>query len=185
MSGVTRLNGLALRSVILVALAIAFAAGYKLSAYFQLRTRASAAVGVPPTDFAIPLPEGETRITITDPQLDNAQLISFVVERTGNSVKGIPEQERMIEPRARLSLDDLSFFRRELAGLSLSNESAWQRATRIRNWLSTGQHRMAMPGLATRVPREAYLEMRQGKPVLCGNLAEIYVALCESAGLVA
>ena len=27
--------------------------------------------------------------------------------------------------------------------------------------------------------------MRQGKPVLCGNLAEIYVALCESAGLVA
>jgi hypothetical protein len=27
--------------------------------------------------------------------------------------------------------------------------------------------------------------MRQGKPVLCGNLAEIYVALCESAGLIA
>jgi len=27
--------------------------------------------------------------------------------------------------------------------------------------------------------------MRQGKPVLCGNLAEIYVALCESMGLVA
>ena len=42
-----------------------------------------------------------------------------------------------------------------------------------------------MLGLATRVPREAYLQMRQGKPVLCGNLAEIYVALCEAAGLTA
>jgi hypothetical protein len=65
------------------------------------------------------------------------------------------------------------------------SDSAWQRANRIRNWLVTGQHLMALPGLATRVPREAYLEMRQGKPVLCGNLAEIYVALCESMGLVA
>jgi hypothetical protein len=42
-----------------------------------------------------------------------------------------------------------------------------------------------MPGLATRVPREAYEQMRRGNPVLCGNLAEIYVALCEAAGLTA
>jgi hypothetical protein len=42
-----------------------------------------------------------------------------------------------------------------------------------------------MPGLATRIPREAYLRMKLGQPVLCGNLAEIYVALCEAAGLTA
>ena len=44
---------------------------------------------------------------------------------------------------------------------------------------------MALPGLATRVPREAYEQMRRGQPVLCGNLAEIYAALCEAAGLTA
>jgi len=42
---------------------------------------------------------------------------------------------------------------------------------------------MAMPGLATRVPREAYVQMRNGHAVLCGNLAEIYAALGEAAGL--
>ncbi|HYW73450.1 MAG TPA: hypothetical protein VE961_20680, partial [Pyrinomonadaceae bacterium] len=57
------------RGLVLFVVLLAFAAGYKLSAYLQLRTKVSAA-GVPPTDFAIPLPEGETRITITDPQLD-------------------------------------------------------------------------------------------------------------------
>ena len=180
-----RFNGLVFRVVLLFALAFTFAAGYKLSAYFQAKSRVSAAAGVPPTDFAIPLPEGETRITISDPQFDNAQVAAFVVEREGNSFKGIPEQQIKIEPRTRLSADDLSFFRHELAELSLNNQSPWQQAIRIRDWLSRGQHRTALPGLVTRVPREAYLQMRQGKPVLCGNLAEIYVALCESVGLVA
>src|SRR6476619_1679984 len=40
-----------------------------------------------------------------------------------------------------------------------------------------------MPGLSTRKPREAYEQMKTGQPVLCGNLAEIYVALCEAFGL--
>ncbi|MEO6393953.1 MAG: transglutaminase-like domain-containing protein, partial [Pyrinomonadaceae bacterium] len=34
-------------------------------------------------------------------------------------------------------------------------------------------------------PREAYLQMRAGAPVLCGNLADIYVGLAQAAGLTA
>ena len=141
--------------------------------------------GVPPTDFVVALPEGSTTITITDPQLDNSLLMQFVVERHGDSIKGLPESHIDIAPRKGLSDDDVMFFRRELAGVVSPRDPVWQRANQIRNWLATRQYRGALPGLATRVPREAYVQMRQGKPVLCGNLAEIYVALCESAGLVA
>jgi hypothetical protein len=164
---------------------LAFAAGYRLSAYWQSKNRVQASSGVPPTDFAVPIPEGATRITITDPQLENPQLATFVVDRHANSYTGIPERERTIEPRIRLSGDDLAFFHHELAGLLVPSDSNWQRANRLRNWLATSQYKVAMPGLATRVPREAYVQMRRGQPVLCGNLAEIYVALCESAGLIA
>jgi len=183
---VHRLNArLALKSFALVAIALAFAAGYELSAYRLRKLKISGVTGVPPTDFAIPLPEGATHITITDPQQDNAELASFVVERNANSVNGIPAFPRNIAPRLPLSVEDTSFFRRELSGQILTSDSQWQRSTRLRNWLASGRFKMALPGLATRAPREAYVEMRQGKPVLCGNLAEIYVALCESAGLVA
>ena len=172
------------RGVIVFALVLAFVAGYKLSTYYQSKAIVSAA-GMPPTDFAVPLPEGETRITITDPQQNNAQLASFVVNREGNSFKGVPERERVIQPRSPLSFEDVAFFKHELAGINQATESPWERAVRIRNWLATGRYKVAMPGLQTRTPREAYAQMRQGKPVLCGNLADIYVALCESAGLIA
>ena len=177
-------QGLIWRAAIAFALVVAFGAGYKLSTYFQSKAIVSAA-GVPPTDFAIPLPEGETRITITDPQQNNAQIASFVVKREGNSFAGVPERERVIQPRSVLSFDDIAYFRHELAGINQSTESDWQRAVRIRNWLTSGRYNVAMPGLSTRTPREAYAQMRQGKPVLCGNLADIYVALCESVGLTA
>ncbi|HSQ24950.1 MAG TPA: transglutaminase-like domain-containing protein [Pyrinomonadaceae bacterium] len=169
----------------LLAVTMAFGAGYRLASRMRLRPAVVLASGVPPTDFAIPLPEGSTRITITDPQIDNAELVTFTVQREGNSFKGVPELERTIEPRTHLSLEDISFFRRELSSITQISEGPWQRANRIRNWLFSSRYKISMPGLATRVPREAYLEMRQGKPVLCGNLAEIYVAFCESAGLIA
>jgi len=175
----------AFRLALLLALVLAFAAGYKLSAYWQSKNRVLASSGVPPTDFAIPLPEGQTRITITDPQLENLELASFVVERHADLFSGIPGKELMIAPRVHLSGDDIAFFRHELAGLLVASDSNWQRANRLRNWLSSSQYKVAMPGLATRVPREAYVQMRRGQPVLCGNLAEIYAALCESAGLIA
>jgi hypothetical protein len=137
------------------------------------------------TDFYVALPEGSTTITISDPRLENEQLARFAVERQGNSITGLPETRKQIAPRADLSLEDAEFFRHELSSVTSPSDSVWMRANRIRNWLAASQHRMSLPGLATRVPREAYLQMRQGKPVLCGNLAEIYVALCESMGLAA
>src|SRR5690349_8726244 len=171
----------------LFALILTFAAGYKVSEYRNGKNRVvvTAASGVPPTDFAIPLPEGPTKITITDPQQGNVELASFTVRRDANSIMGLPHEERFIAPRLPLSYDDAVFFRHELTGLIVNSDSRWQRAIRLRNWLATGRYSVALPGLGTRVPREAYLEMREGRPILCGNLADIYVALCESEGLIA
>lgn len=172
------------RVAVVLLVVTSFAAGFKLSALFQARGKTSIAAGVPPTDFAIPLPEGLTRIVITDPQLDNVQVANLVIERRADSFRGLPAQEVRITPRSPLSAEDQTFFRHELDAAAIS-ESPWQRANQIRDWLSTGNHKIALPGLATRTPRDEYVQMRQGQPVLCGNLAEIYVALCESAGLIA
>lgn len=165
--------------------ALAFVAGYRSAFFFRPKTQVAAAILVPPTDFAVPLPEGSTEITITDPRTENPELARFVVQRQVDSIRGLPEIQRTIRARSPLSFEDAAFFRHELSGAVSASDSTWDRAVRLRNWLATSRYKMAMPGLATRVPREAYIQMRHGKPVLCGNLAEIYVALCESAGLIA
>lgn len=163
---------------------VAFIAGFAVALIVRPKSQTQA-VTVPPTDFDIALPEGSTTITITDPRLEPSELARFVVERHVNTVTGLPESRKHVVARPSLSPEDLKFFRHELAGVFSPSDSTWQRAIRIRNWLATTRYQTAMPGLATRVPREAYLQMRQGRPVLCGNLAEIYVALCEAAGVVA
>jgi hypothetical protein len=164
-----------------VAVAAAFACGFVAAV---LISKAPAQqTSVPSTDYYLTLPEGETTVTVTDPFAEPSQLARFVVERRGDEVKGVPFVERRVAPRAPLSADDAAFFRRELRGVISSSDSAWQRANKIREWLASLTKRVDMPGLATRVPREAYEEMRRGEPVLCGNLAEIYAALCEAAGL--
>jgi hypothetical protein len=168
----------------LIAIIGTFMSGFGVALLVRPKSSLQSTV-VPPTDFHVALPEGPTTITISDPRLENDQLARFVVERRGNSITGLPEIRKEISPRANLSLEDAEFFRHELAAVTSPSDSVWQRANLIRNWLASTQHRMSLPGLATRVPRQAYLQMRQGKPVLCGNLAEIYVALCESMGLVA
>jgi hypothetical protein len=170
--------------IFVVIFLVAFIAGFGVAVIIRNKPLPQA-VTVPPTDFGIALPEGSTTITITDPRLEPNELARFVVERHGNTITGLPESRKQIAARSRLSPEDLNFFRHELAGVFSASETAWQRAIRIRNWLVTSHHQIAMPGLATRIPREAYLQMRQGRPVLCGNLAEIYVALCEAAGVVA
>lgn len=131
------------------------------------------------------LPEGQSVITILDTRLDPELLARLVVERKGSTISGVPQRVRNIAPRALLSPEDLAFFRRELKGIIVPSQSEWQRANLIRKWLTSISRRRGMPGLATRDPRQAYEQMRQGLPVLCGNLAEIYVALCEAAGLTA
>jgi hypothetical protein len=170
--------------LILIGVIVTFMSGFGVAMLVRPKSQPQSTV-VPPTDFHVALPEGSTTITITDPRLENDQLARFVIERRGNSITGLPETQKTIAPRTNLSLEDVAFFRQELATVTSPADSAWQRANQIRIWLTSSQHHTSLPGLATRVPREAYLQMRQGKPVLCGNLAEIYVALCESVGLVA
>jgi len=137
-------------------------------------------------DFRVAIPEGETVVTISsrDPEGDE-KLGQLTIQRRGNTILGMPEIQRRIEPRARLTPEDAAYLRRELSNEISLSDSPWQRANKIREWLAQRCYRVGMPGLETREPRKAYDEMKGGKPVLCGNLAEIYVALCEAMGLTA
>jgi hypothetical protein len=177
-------GGMSVFITVIVALTATFMAGFGVAMFVRPKTQ-SQTTNVPPTDFDVPLPEGPTIIIITDPRMGNAQLARLVVERHGNAITGLPESQKRIAPRPSLSLEDAAFFRHELAGVVYPSDSLWQRANRIRNWLATRGYRTAMPGLSTRTPREAYQQMLRGRPVLCGNLADIYVALCEASGIVA
>jgi hypothetical protein len=165
-----------------VAVTAAFACGFGAAFAIFSKSRALP-VTVPSTDYFVILPEGETVITVTDPLAEPEQIARFVVERRGDEVKGVATVERRIAPRAGLSLADAAFFRHELRGVFSPSDTGWRRANKIREWLASLGKRLDMPGLATRAPREAYELMRRGEPVLCGNLAEIYAALCEAAGV--
>lgn len=173
------------RALLVCFLAIAFVFGVWISPYLKKYERIHAASPPTATDYSVTLPEGQTVITILDTRLEPELLARLVVERHGNSINGIPERTRQFAPRPRLSAEDLAFFRRELARAIAPGLSDWQRANRIRNWLTRLSPHRGTPGLATRDPRQAYAQMRHGLPVLCGNLAQIYVALCEAAGLTA
>src|SRR3984893_9540 len=134
---------------VIVTLPATFMAGFGVAIFFSPKAQPQTTT-VPPTDFDVPLPEGPTIITVTDPGLANAQLARFVVERRGNTITGLPASKKQIAPRSALSLEDLTFFRRELSGVVFPSDSLWQRANRIRNWLASRGYRTAMPGLPTR-----------------------------------
>ena len=172
------------RLVVIILLSLAFGGGYGVSMLRQTRIQLEP-VQTSVTDFEVVIPEGQTVVTVTELRPDNEEIGKLVVQRDGSKIQGISERKRIIPPRAELSIEDAVFFRRELGDVIVESDSPWEKANKIRSWLSNSAVRIAMPGLETRVPREAYEQMREGKPVLCGNLAEIYVALCESAGLTA
>ncbi len=125
------------------------------------------------TDFCVPLPDGQTVVTVYDSQTNYSELSRMVVERQGDTIKGVPSSEKYISPRPRLSKEDTAFFRQELAGILLKTDTVWDRANRIREWLAVVPYKPGLPGLATRRPREAYDQMRRGQRLLCGNLAAI------------
>jgi len=136
-------------------------------------------------DFRVALPEGETVITVASREPEGESLAQLTIQRQGNRIVGIPAIEKRIEPRMRLTPEDAAYLRREIGNEISLSEPPWPRANKIRVWLAQHCLRVGMPGLETREPRKAYDEMKHGKPVLCGNLAEIYVALCEVMGLTA
>ena len=136
-------------------------------------------------DFRVEVPEGETTVVITSRDGSPGELGRLQLKRQGDEIVGIPQEIRRIAARGNLGAEDVAFFRRELNGVVTESDSGWEKANKIRIWLTHQSHRLAMPGLATRMPREAYERMKQGEPVLCGNLADIYVALCDAVGITA
>ena len=167
-----------------VCVLVSFVVGYGVS--FVSRTESlPAEPRIQVADFRVAIPEGETTITITSRDPTAQQLGQLKLERRGELIAGVPVVERRIAPRERLTLDDAAFLRKEIGAAISSSDSPWQKVNKIRAWLAQVHHRLGMPGLSTRKPREAYEQMKTGQPVLCGNLAEIYVALCEALGLTA
>jgi hypothetical protein len=163
---------------------LAFAAGFSLS-FVSRKVTPLSENRIQVADFRIEIPEGETIVTITDRGPEAEELGRMAIARHGDTITGVPEIKKQIAPREPLSAEDVAFFRREIRDEVSLSGSPWDRANRIRGWLAQRCYRISMPGLETRVPREAYQEMKDGKPVLCGNLAQIYVAFCEAMGLTA
>jgi len=161
----------------------AFGAGFGVS-FFSRSPTPPAEPKISVADFRVELPEGETVVTITSRDGDDSELGRLFITRRGDAIVGVPIVEKQITPRDRLSADDVAFLRSEIGAEISDSDSPWERANKIRRWLD-GRHTIGFPGLSTRKPREAYERMKAGEPVLCANLAEIYVALCQAAGLTA
>ena len=169
---------------IILCVLVSFTIGFGVS--FIARTEIPAAEAkIQIADFRIAIPEGETIVTITNRDAESQELGRLMIQRHGETITGVPEIEKRIAPRALLSSEDAAFLRQRMGSHISASDSPWQRANKIRSWLANRSYRVGMPGLSTRKPREAYEEMERGQPVLCGNLAEIYVALCEASGLTA
>jgi Transglutaminase-like superfamily len=162
---------------------VAFIAGFGVS-LLSRQTIPSAEARIAVADFRIELPEGETVVTITDRGSRAEELGRLKIQRRGDTISGLPVVEKRIAPREPLSTDDVAFLRHEIGNEISTSDSPWRRANKLRAWLAN-RSRIGMPGLSTRNPREAYEQMKHGQPVLCGNLAQIYVALAESLGLTA
>lgn len=167
-----------------IGILLSFVVGFSVS-FVARRVTPPSEARIQVADFRIDIPEGETIVTITDRGPDAEELGRLTIERRGNTITGVPEIKRQIAPREPLSADDVAFFRREIRDEVSLSASPWERANKIRAWLAQRCYRISMPGLETRVPREAYEEMKAGKPVLCGNLAQMYVAFAEAMGLTA
>lgn len=164
---------------------VSFVVGYGVSLVSRTATIPPAEARIQVADFRVAIPEGETTVTIMSRDPEAEQLGQLKLERRGNTIAGIPAIETRIAPRDRLTVDDAAFLRHEMGAAVSPSDSTWQKANKIRAWLGRLRYQVGMPGLSTRKPREAYEQMKTGKPVLCGNLAEIYVALCEAMGLTA
>ncbi len=168
------------RGFVLLCVICAFVGGFAVSSYWR-PPNLSAEPKIQIADFRVEVPEGDTTVVISSRETNGQELGRLQIKREGNVITGVPQSEKRIAARQTLSVDDVAFFRGELTGVFRVTDSPWDKANKIRVWLTHQPHRMAMPGQATRVPREAYEQMKRGQPVLCGNLAEIYAALCEAS----
>ena len=74
---------------------VAFLMGCGLSFLFLFKTNArqfmnpAVAVNTAVTDFSVPLPDGETVVTVYDSQTNYGELIRMAVNRQGDTIKGV------------------------------------------------------------------------------------------------
>jgi len=169
---------------LVVCVLISFIVGFGVS-FVSRRPAPPGEAKIQIADFRVAIPEGQTVVTITSRDREGEPLGRLTIERRGSTIVGVPELEKRIEPRERLTVEDAAFLRKELSAAVSTSDAPWQRANKIRAWLAQRANKLGMPGLSTRNPREAYEQMKRGEPVLCGNLAQIYAALCEAMGLIA
>jgi hypothetical protein len=103
-----------------VCLIASFVGGIGASWLFRPRTQPQE-IKTQVTDFQVVVPDGQTIVTIFSPQTNQEEIGRLIIQREGDTIQGIPRTERRIAPRARLSSDDATFFRRELAGVVLAD----------------------------------------------------------------
>jgi hypothetical protein len=172
------------RTIAVFLVGLAFVGGFGAALVIRPGVVPAVEAKIQVTDFRVVIPEGETVVTIASRDNGN-ELGQLTINRTGRSITGVPVIDRRIPARTALTDEDLAYFRAELAQVYSKTDGPWERANKIRRWLVNQPHKIALPGQASRNPREAYEQMKLGKPVLCGNLADIYAALCTAAGLIA
>src|SRR5215813_5187930 len=124
------------KSMVAICLCVlaSFAGGFAAS-HFLRRSPAVEEVKAQIADFHIVLPEGPTVVTITN-LAQNEQYARLTVDRSGDFISGLPQTERRIAARPRLSQDDVEFFRKELKGVVATSDSSWDKANKIRAWLA-------------------------------------------------
>ena len=101
---------------------------------------------IPVADFRVAIPEGETVVTISSRDPEGEELGQLTIQRRGNTISGVPQIERRIEPRARLTAEDAAYLRRELSNEISLSDSPWQRANKIREWFGKDENGKPLAG---------------------------------------
>ena len=92
-----------------VCLIASFAGGFGASSLLRPRNLPQE-IRTQVTDFHIVIPDGQTIVTVFNPQTEQQEIGRLIVQREGDTIQGIPQTERHIAARARLSADDAVFF---------------------------------------------------------------------------
>src|SRR5437870_11495911 len=112
---------------IILCVLVSFIIGFGVS-FISRNTTPSADSRTQIADFRVTIPEGETVVTVTSRDVEGEQLGRLTIQRRGNTILGVPQIERRIAPRERLSPEDVAFFRREVGGEVSISGSEWERA---------------------------------------------------------
>jgi hypothetical protein len=104
---------------------VAFVVGFGVSFVSRNPTPPSEAK-IQIADFRVAIPEGETVVTITSREAEGQPLAKLNIQRRGAEIVGLPMVERRIDPRERLTAEDVAYLRREISTQVLASDPPWQ-----------------------------------------------------------